>query len=115
MDSHSVDDVKQAVRTYWKIGAALFMFTAITVAVNRVHLAVPFAITVALVIAATKGSMVASVFMHLAHERAWVYWSLVITVVFFIALLFLPILTVSDGIGTPIHQPSAVGAMAEGH
>jgi caa(3)-type oxidase subunit IV len=115
MDSHSIDDVKRSVRTYWKIGAALFVFTAITVAVNRLHLAVPFAIAVALVIAATKGSMVASVFMHLAHEKAWVYWSLMLTVVFFIALIFLPILTIMDGIGTPIHPPAAMGQMSEGH
>ncbi len=114
MDSHSLDDVKQSVRTYWKIGAALFVFTVITVAVNRVHLAVPFAITVALVIAATKGSMVASVFMHLAHEKAWVYWSLILTVVFFVALIFLPFLTVNDGIGTPVHLPAAIGGESSG-
>ena len=51
------------------IGAALFVFTGITVAVNQVHLAVPLAITVALIIATMKGSMVASVFMHLSHEK----------------------------------------------
>jgi caa(3)-type oxidase subunit IV len=111
MAAHSPDDVKKSIRTYFTIGAALFVFTVITVAVNRVHLAVPFAITVALVIAATKGSMVASVFMHLAHERAWVYWSLILTVVFFIALIFLPILTTMDTIGTPVHPPAAVGQM----
>lgn len=115
MSSHSTADVKKSVRTYFTIGAALFVFTVITVAVNRVHLAVPFAITVALVIAATKGSMVASVFMHLAHERAWVYWSLLLTVVFFIALIFLPLFTVMDTIGTPIHPPAAMGEMSEGH
>jgi caa(3)-type oxidase subunit IV len=115
MSAHSADDVKKSVATYWKIGGALFVFTALTVAANRLELAVPFAITVALVIAATKGSMVASVFMHLKNEKAWVYWSLLLTVVFFIALLFLPIFTVSDGIGTPTHLPSAIGETAGGH
>jgi caa(3)-type oxidase subunit IV len=115
MSSHSADDVKKSVATYWKIGGALFVFTVLTVGANRLHLAVPFAITVALVIAATKGSMVASVFMHLAHEKAWVYWSLLLTVVFFLALIFLPIFTVSDGIGTPTHLPSAIGEAAGGH
>ena len=37
--------IKKSVRQYMMIGAALFVFTAITVAVNQVHLAVPFAIT----------------------------------------------------------------------
>jgi caa(3)-type oxidase subunit IV len=115
MDSHSADAVKKSLRTYWSIGAALFVFTVITVAVNQVHLAVPLAITVALVIAATKGSMVASVFMHLKDEKAWIYWSLLLTVVFFVALLFLPIFTVNDGIGTPINRPAATGEASGGH
>ena len=94
------ESIRQNVRLYMKIGAALFVFTAITVAVNQIHLAVPFAITVALVIASIKGSMVATVFMHLSHEKKWIYGSLLLTVVFFIVLLSVPILTISDGIGT---------------
>ena len=61
--------IKKSVRSYMMIGAALFVFTVITVAVNQVHLAVPLAITVALIIATMKGSMVAAVFMHLSHEK----------------------------------------------
>ena len=60
----------------------------------------PVAIAVALIIAAMKGSMVAAVFMHLSHERWWVYGTLLLTVVFFIVLLFLPVLTSLDGLGT---------------
>jgi cytochrome c oxidase subunit 4 len=99
--------VMQSVRLYLKIGAALFAFTAITVTVNRVHLAVPFAITVALLIASVKGSMVASVFMHLSHEKKWVYGSLLLTVAFFIVLLFIPLFTTMDTIGTPNVHPAA--------
>jgi len=94
------DHVKKSIRTYVMIGAALFVFTAITVAVNQVHLAVPFAITVALIIAATKGSMVASVFMHLSHEKKWIYGALLLTLAGFIILVFVPLFTVLDGIGT---------------
>lgn len=94
------DHVRKSIRTYVMIGAALFVFTAITVAVNQVHLAVPFAITVALIIAATKGSMVASVFMHLSHEKQWIYGALLLTVLFFAVLMFVPLFTVLDGIGT---------------
>jgi len=92
--------VAKRVGLYFKIGAALFTFTAITVAVNQIHLAVPLAITVALLIAATKGSMVASVFMHLSDERRWIYGALLLTAVFFLALIFIPLATVHDGIGT---------------
>jgi cytochrome c oxidase subunit IV len=94
------ESVKKSVRTYFKVGAALFVFTAITVAVNQVHLAIPFAITVALIIATLKGSMVASVFMHLSHEKRWIYGALVLTVLFFIVLMCVPSFTTMDTIGT---------------
>ena len=96
--------IRKSIRTYGIIGGLLLVFTAITVAVNQVHLAVPLAITVALIIATMKGSMVASVFMHLSHERKWIYGALMLTVVFFVVLSFVPLLTVSDTIGTPIHH-----------
>ena len=99
-DSH---DIKSHLGKYWMIGAALLVFTGITVAANQLHLEVPLAITVALVIAITKGSMVAAVFMHLSSEKKWIYGSLILTVVFFIVLMTVPFLTINDGIGTPIH------------
>src|SRR5215813_4527387 len=101
--SSDQEAIRKSIRTYMMIGAALFVGTAITVAVNQVHLAVPLAITVALIIAATKGSMVASVFMHLSHERQWIYGALILTVIGFFVLLALPVLTINDTIGTPIH------------
>jgi caa(3)-type oxidase subunit IV len=94
---------KKTISRYLMVGAALLAFTGITVAANRLHLAVPLAITVALVIAATKGSMVAAVFMHLSHEKKWIYGLLILTAVFFAVLMLVPFLTVNDGIGTPNH------------
>jgi len=108
------ESIKKTIRTYWMIGAALFVFTTITVAVNQVHLAVPMAITVALIIATMKGSMVASVFMHLSHERKWIYGALILTVVFFIVLMTLPMFTLMDHIGTSIHV-AAPAAEHGGH
>ena len=96
-------EVKKTIRAYMTVGAALLVFTGITVAANQVHLAVPVAITVALVIAIMKGSMVAAVFMHLSHEKKWIYGSLILTVIGFVILMTVPIFTVSDTIGTPIH------------
>ena len=100
-------EVKQSVRRYLTVGAVLFMFTVITVAANRFHFVVPVAITVALIIAALKGSMVAAVFMHLSHERRWIYGALLLTVMFFIVLMFVPLLTTLDHIGTPSGAASA--------
>jgi cytochrome c oxidase subunit 4 len=106
-------EVKKSVRTYLAIGAALLVFTVITVAANLVTLAVPAAITVALIIASIKGTMVAAVFMHLNHEKKWIYGTLILTVAFFAVLMLVPLFTVSDSIGTPIHVPSAA-AQTEG-
>jgi len=108
------ESIKKTVRAYWMIGAALFVFTAVTVAVNQVHLAVPMAITVALIIATMKGSMVASVFMHLSHERKWIYGALILTVIGFLLVMALPMLTMADHIGTPIHV-AAPAAEHAGH
>ena len=92
-------EVQKSVRSYMIVFAMLMVFTVITVAVSRFHFAVPIAIAIALVIAAMKGSMVAAVFMHLSHERRWVYGTLILTVVFFLVLLMLPVLTSLDGLG----------------
>jgi caa(3)-type oxidase subunit IV len=94
------EEVQKSVRKYMMIGAALLVFTGITVGASYLNLAVPAAITVALVIAGMKGSMVASVFMHLSHEKQWIYGALILTVVFFIVLIFVPLFTIKDGIST---------------
>lgn len=113
MDHSDPVEIKNSMRTYLKIGAALLTFTVITVAVNRVHLAVPFAITVALIIAIMKGSMVAAVFMHLSNEKRLIYSALLLTLIFFIVLMFLPLLTVADTIGKP--SPYGTATSVEHH
>ena len=97
-----LEKTQKTIKLYLMVGVALLVFTVITVAVNQIHLAVPAAITVALIIATMKGSMVASVFMHLSHERKWIYGALVLTVLFFIVLMSVPLFTQMDNIGTPI-------------
>jgi cytochrome c oxidase subunit IV len=96
-------EIKKSVRSYMTVFAMLMLFTIITVAASRFHFAVPVAITVALIIAAMKGSMVAAVFMHLSHEKRWVYGTLLLTAVFFLGLLLLPLFTSLDSlaIGSP--------------
>jgi caa(3)-type oxidase subunit IV len=95
------------IRKYILIGATLLVFTAITVAANQFHFAVPLAVTVALIIAIMKGSMVAAVFMHLSNEKKWIYGTLLLTVAFFLVLMSIPLFTTMDTIGTPIHPSAA--------
>jgi hypothetical protein len=45
--------------------------------------------------------------MHLSHEKKWIYGALLLTAFFFIVLLFLPLLTVSGGIGKAAGAPAA--------
>ena len=112
--SSDQESIRQSIKKYWMVGGALFVFTGITVAVNQVHLAVPMAITVALIIASMKGTMVAGIFMHLSHEKKWIYGSLILTVIGFAILMLVPSLTINDGIGTPIHV-EAPAAEHKGH
>ena len=100
--------IKKSVRSYFTVFAMLMMFTVITVAASRFHFAVPVAVTVALVIAGMKGSMVASVFMHLSHEKKWIYGALILTVAGFIVLMTVPMFTIMDTIGTPTHVAGPV-------
>jgi cytochrome c oxidase subunit 4 len=90
-------DIDRHVRVYITVFAALMALTVVTVAISRFHLPVPIAITVALLVAIIKGSLVACYFMHLISEKKLIYAVLVLTAAFFIALLALPVLTVHDG------------------
>src|SRR5438270_12908253 len=94
-------EVQKSVRSYITVFVALMVFTVMTVVGSRFHFAVPIAIAIALIIAAVKGSMVAGVFMHLSHEKRAIYGALLLTILFFIVLLFVPVLTNLDHIGAP--------------
>jgi cytochrome c oxidase subunit IV len=90
------DDIRSHVKTYFMVFGALMVLTIITVGVSYVHLPVGAAVTVALIVAAIKGSLVALYFMHLLHERKVIYWVLMLTVIFFVFLMFVPLLTNSN-------------------
>jgi len=94
-DGHTID-IGKHVRIYMIVFAALLILTVVTVGVSYLHMSVVAAIALALVIAAIKGSLVACYFMHLISERKLIYAVLLLTVVFFVALLFLPVLTSVD-------------------
>ena len=66
-------DIDRHVRIYITVFVALMALTIVTVAISRVHLPVPIAVTVALVVALIKGSLVACYFMHLISEKKVIY------------------------------------------
>jgi cytochrome c oxidase subunit 4 len=97
IDAHHAADIDRHVRIYITVFVALMVLTIVTVAVSYLHLPVAMAVTVALLVATVKGSLVACYFMHLISEKKLIYAVLVLTVVFFAALLALPAVTHSNG------------------
>jgi len=97
MTSDHAADIDRHVRVYITVFVALMVLTIITVAVSYLHLSLPIAVTVALLVATIKGSLVACYFMHLISEKKLIYAVLVLTTVFFAALLALPVVTHSNG------------------
>jgi cytochrome c oxidase subunit 4 len=93
---HAVD-IDKHVRVYITVFVALMVLTIVTVAISRFHLPVPIAVTVALLVAIIKGSLVAGYFMHLVSEKKLIYAVLALTVAFFVVLLALPVVTHSNG------------------
>jgi len=91
MEAAHAEDVKKTVRTYVMVFAALMALTIITVAISYLHLGVKAGITVALTVATIKGSLVACYFMHLISERKVIYGTLILTVVFFVMLMVVPV------------------------
>ena len=97
MTSDHAADIDRHVRVYITIFVALMALTIVTVAISYLHLPVVIAVTVALLVATVKGSLVACYFMHLISEKKLIYAVLILTAVFFVALLALPFATVNNG------------------
>ena len=97
MSEHTAAEIDKQVKVYITVFVTLMVLTIDTVAISRFHLPVPMAVTVALVVATIKGTLVACYFMHLISEQKLIYAVLALTVAFFVALIALPVLTVSDG------------------
>jgi len=114
VESHHVDIDKQ-VKIYLTVFVTLMALTIITVAISYLHLPTPMAITVALFVALVKGSLVACYFMHLIAEKKLIYAVLLVTVAFFVVLLALPVLTVSDGYWIHEEHPAAAPAESGAH
>jgi cytochrome c oxidase subunit 4 len=94
-------EIDRHVRVYIIVFVALMVLTIVTVAISYLHLSVPVAVAVALLVAGVKGSLVACYFMHLISEKKLIYAVLLLTIVFFVALLALPALTHSNGFWIP--------------
>jgi cytochrome c oxidase subunit 4 len=114
-DEHEAEHIKAHVKVYMLIFAMLIVGTILTVAVSYKDFGAPWInITIGLIIASIKASLVAGWFMHLVSEKKLIYSVMVATVFFFIALAFLTIwsMTHSSLIGGGMNQFSTTSGAA---
>jgi cytochrome c oxidase subunit IV len=83
------------VRTYLTVFGALLVLTVTTVGVSYLHLPT---VTLGLVIAAAKATLVVLFFMHLKSEKPMVFWPLALTMFLFVALFAFILWTEADHI-----------------
>jgi cytochrome c oxidase subunit 4 len=89
---HTPEEIRHEMKVYLTVFFALAVLTVVTVAVRFVfHLSIQYTILVAMIIALMKGSLVAAFFMHLISEKKLIYSILVLTVLFFIVLMSVPV------------------------
>jgi cytochrome c oxidase subunit 4 len=89
---HTPEEIRREMRVYIYVFVALGVLTFATVgAIYLGDLPIHYAIGVAMVIAITKGTLVACFFMHLLSEKKLIYGILSLTVIFFAFLLWLPV------------------------
>ncbi len=97
MSSDSHDDIAKHVKIYIGVFIALLMGTALTVGMYYVHFtSIALTITIALVIATVKASLVAGYFMHLISEKKMIYSIMAATAFFFLGLMFLTVWSMND-------------------
>lgn len=87
----TAEEVKKHVKGYYVVFGMLLFLTGVTVAVSYLHLSMVAAIVVALVVASTKGTLVALYFMHLISEKSIIYWTLGLTSVLFVFLMMISV------------------------
>jgi cytochrome c oxidase subunit 4 len=96
MSDHAAD-IDKHVRVYITVFVSLMVLTIVTVAISRFHLPVHQAVAIAMIVALIKGTLVAGYFMHLLSEKKLILAVMALTVVFFIVLLGLPVITHENG------------------
>lgn len=89
--AHSSHDESAHIKVYKAIGFTLLVLTLVTVGASYIDLSVAPAILLALAIASFKGYLVAGHFMHLTSEKKIIYLILILTVIFFAAVMLLPV------------------------
>ena len=94
------EDIQHHVKIYINVFIALAILTVVTVAVSFLDVSFIEAFFIAITVATIKGSLVLSYFMHLLEEKPAVIWILVTTMVTFLILMFIPLISLTDQTNT---------------
>jgi cytochrome c oxidase subunit 4 len=95
--AHGAEDIRAHVRVYMMVFGALAVLTVVTVGAFYLHVPIHIGITLALLIATVKASLVALFFMHLKGEVRAIFAALLLTAVFFLVLMTIPLSWYLDG------------------
>jgi cytochrome c oxidase subunit IV len=87
----SPEAIRKEIRKYLIVLGTLAFLTGVTVWIASFHLPTWQAVTLALVVASIKGSLVAAFFMHLISERKLIYAVLAMTIFFFGMMIWGPV------------------------
>ncbi len=99
MESNHAIDIDRTVRGFMVVFVSLLALTVVSVGVSYLHLEEREAVAVAMAVATFKASLVVLFFMRLLSETKVIFLVLGVTVLFFLVLLILPLLTTMDRIG----------------
>ena len=95
--THSPEAIKKHRKIYIAVFIGLLIGTAVTVGLYYKHFdTFSTIVTIALIVATVKASLVAGFFMHLSDERKIIYTTLVVTAIFLAVMMFMLIQARSD-------------------
>lgn len=97
---HDAAHFQNHAKLYLIVGGLLFLGTAITVFLSYVDFGSSHMnVTIALIVATIKASLVALIFMHLKEEKMTIYQFMLATLIFVMGMFLLCSLAIND----PIH------------
>lgn len=110
MNAQEIASLRQQVRSHIIVFAILVAGTLLSVGATSLIQSTTLKIGVALVIAATQASLVAGILMHLHAEGRTIRWTLILTAVFFVALIGLTLLANHDVPRLPGSSPETTSS-----
>jgi caa(3)-type oxidase subunit IV len=104
------NDMKHHIVIYRNVFIGLLICTGLTVGVSYIEFSfVWVGVAVGLAIAFLKGYLVAANFMHLNDEKPLIYLTLVLTIMFFMVLFFMPTMWHGNSLTSPSNIPMQNG------